>query len=849
MNCAGEYPPTHRDLKPVRSPERIAMLASRPIRYLAAALTASCGLLPSVDAAASQPTAEPLTKAQQNCIISNNNLGVRIFSAQAGVGEGCVKDAGKGSLATTVDLCLVDLQGGKAAKLSEKLVRAQEKKCASPLPPFGFRPAELISASATAGTVMIIEELFGKPVDPAVVRRDDYTGDDGVKCQLQLVDASATYAEARLKEFKNCKKKSLKQKTIVDVTELGEGCVTADPRGKVAAARTRITDTLAAKCDPAQLAALFPGRCAPSATTLDAFGLCIAQRVDCETCVLTNAMDGLLFDCDLLDDGIANASCRTCGNGSVEVSESCDDGGESSSCDIDCTLPVCGDGLLNASAGELCDDGNGVDGDGCDDGCVPSACGNGVIGGELEQCDDGNTVGGDGCGAFCQCEPEAFLSGCQDPRCPSSVELYQLAAVGRDCAANADCAAGTCDETLLKCLTATTDDLGYTGIVHNVDSDEGSVTRLRLTCPGPAPVCGACIVDGIDPRPRNCRCANDTRQICDEPLRPDADDCGGAICECYEGPPSPHSTANTPVCTLWRHAADVSGTVDVDSGTGVLDKDLIATVHFGEQLVDPCPRCVDDIAIDDGVRHGTCLNGPHDGLPCDVNAVHTSFPAPGGGDYSLDCMPNPANNLSGSGVRIRATLTTGESTLASGIECGFAVSPELCPCGVCSGDASMACASNTDCAGLGTCGPRQDGIPTANTCLDGTCTDVGGGEGKCLENLVSFCDGVLRADGRPFVQCVEDADCDSTDCGGVSCGACALSEPLDCFLPEIVALGQADPLRPLRAASYCIPPSASGVNVVVGLPGPARMVRQEIARYLCSGTAEDEYVPGVGGCP
>jgi hypothetical protein len=45
-----------------------------------------------------------------------------------------------------------------------------------------------------------------------------------------------------------------------------------------------------------------------------------------------------------------------CGDGVVWSGvESCDDGGESAHCDIDCTLPGCGDGTWNPAAGEECD--------------------------------------------------------------------------------------------------------------------------------------------------------------------------------------------------------------------------------------------------------------------------------------------------------------------------------------------------------------------------------------------------------------------------------------------------------------------------------------------------------------
>jgi len=88
--------------------------------------------------------------------------------------------------------------------------------------------------------------------------------------------------------------------------------------------------------------------------------------------------------------------------------------------------PVCGDGLINR-AGEVCDDGNAVSGDGCTAECdqieanyvcpTPGQpcvytveCGDGKVNGP-EQCDDGRDpvtgvpVSGDGCDATCQIEP------------------------------------------------------------------------------------------------------------------------------------------------------------------------------------------------------------------------------------------------------------------------------------------------------------------------------------------------------------------------------------------------------------------------------------------------------------
>lgn len=72
---------------------------------------------------------------------------------------------------------------------------------------------------------------------------------------------------------------------------------------------------------------------------------------------------------------------------------------------------VCGDGVK--SAGEACDDGNLLNGDGCSSTCTlqPCSCGNSITqnyvnsyGSCYETCDDGNAVSGDGCNKYCTSE-------------------------------------------------------------------------------------------------------------------------------------------------------------------------------------------------------------------------------------------------------------------------------------------------------------------------------------------------------------------------------------------------------------------------------------------------------------
>jgi fibro-slime domain-containing protein len=126
----------------------------------------------------------------------------------------------------------------------------------------------------------------------------------------------------------------------------------------------------------------------------------------------------------------------TCGNGVIDPSagEECDDGNKVSGdgCSADCTIEtdyfcptpgalctwmvVCGDG--HVAGMETCDDHNASPGDGCSADCqvesgwtCPAAgqrchptCGDGRLMG-WEQCDDRNTAGGDGCSETCRLEP------------------------------------------------------------------------------------------------------------------------------------------------------------------------------------------------------------------------------------------------------------------------------------------------------------------------------------------------------------------------------------------------------------------------------------------------------------
>ncbi|MBL9106481.1 MAG: hypothetical protein JNL82_36495 [Myxococcales bacterium] len=94
---------------------------------------------------------------------------------------------------------------------------------------------------------------------------------------------------------------------------------------------------------------------------------------------------------DVTDMCIA-CELAVCGDGHVYKNvESCDGAGESADCDADCSTVSCGDGTVNAAAGELCDlgPGNGAYGGPCNDTCdgPGPTCGDGMVDAPDETCD------------------------------------------------------------------------------------------------------------------------------------------------------------------------------------------------------------------------------------------------------------------------------------------------------------------------------------------------------------------------------------------------------------------------------------------------------------------------------
>ncbi|MGE0789279.1 MAG: hypothetical protein AB7S26_26635 [Sandaracinaceae bacterium] len=143
-----------------------------------------------------------------------------------------------------------------------------------------------------------------------------------------------------------------------DETDIDCGGATCSPcdDGQMCAIDSDCTDA----CDGGVCVSCFDGAQNQDETDVDCGGATCGPCATGEMCLVGSDCVGLT--CDM---GV----CAICGDGVVNTGEACDTMGPSSTCDADCTLVSCGDGATNFPAGEQCDDGAIVPGDGCNATC------------------------------------------------------------------------------------------------------------------------------------------------------------------------------------------------------------------------------------------------------------------------------------------------------------------------------------------------------------------------------------------------------------------------------------------------------------------------------------------------
>jgi hypothetical protein len=386
--------------------------------------------------------------------------------------------------------------------------------------------------------------------------------------------------------------------------------------------------------------------------------------------------------------------------------------------------------------------------------------------------------------------------------------------------------------------TSTEVDAGWVGFGHNNDFIDFTAAGSLSCSDG---TCGSCS-PAILCSEGNCRCANDVSIQCDEPLVSDADDCGGAICDVFSGPPLPAVLSSTPTCVVTEIVSPITGNADTGTGDANLILDSAATVFLGITQSQPCPVCTASV----------CFGGQRDGEACTGN----DGTSPSFGGTSLDCPPALIQNISGSGLALTLNVSSAPAPLPSTLDC-TALPPGTmdCPCAVCSGDVTIACNSDTDCsaAAAGTCSTHGSGVATLpNSCSDFNCdVDPETGEGTCASGLsgdtFKFCDGFTNANGVGIISCATNGDCAGTG------GLCTLEQPQNCFGndgDDLVVVGTFGAQGGgVLGASFCFPPTNNaGINGAGGSPGPARARIAFDFDAKCSDGTTD-YRLGGANCP
>ncbi|MDH5716766.1 MAG: DUF4215 domain-containing protein [Spirochaetia bacterium] len=551
-----------------------------------------------------------------------------------------------------------------------------------------------------------------------------------------------------------------------------------------------------------------------------------------ETCTANTDCDSTV--CDLAVNGSSTCEAvNTCGNGSVEAGEVCDDGnqaddlngcaasclyiiGETCTANADCDSSacdlgtngsttceasnVCGNGIVDT--GEGCDDGNQADdGNGCNETCflndgqactgnaecnstvcdlavngsstceMANWCGNGVI--ETgEVCDDGNTADdANGCSSGC-----LFTDGEVCASASDCLNVCDLAIYG----------SGLC-EPLNTCGNGTVD-AGEVCDDGNLADDANGCAASCLyidgeTCTGSAE-CDSTVCDLAVNGSSTCEAANtcgngtvDAGEVCDDGNT--ADDANGCAATC-----------------LFIIGETCTASADCDSNAcdlGVNGSNSCEAANVcGNGIVDATEGCDDGNTIDD-------LNGCSDlcllanGETCTANYQCTNV-CDTGANGSLTCE---AIDICGNGV-----IETGE-----GCDDGNTIDDANGCSATCLLDDGQVCTDSAQCTnvcdtginGSYTCEPANvcgngviegaevcdDGNVLTDDCVygeisctvcDNTCNETAGATSYCGDGLVDgtngeACDGDGAGTGGETAVC--DTDCTDQSCGDSTVNATA----------------------------------------------------------------------------
>jgi cysteine-rich repeat protein len=426
----------------------------------------------------------------------------------------------------------------------------------------------------------------------------------------------------------------------------------------------------------------------------------------------------------------------------------CNNGEDCKSCGRDCGAcpPECGNGILEPSNNEQCDDMNTVSGDCCSSTCrIESGCsiqcGNGVI--ETgETCDDSNTISGDCCSATCHLEPACTIE------CGNGI-----LETGEGCddgnLINGDGCSAFCNpEDELECGDG---DVQWPEECDDENTISGDGCSSTCTYEGIPPRCGNGVKEGVEE--------------CDDGNNVNGDGCS-ATCTKEGGGPggcTPESDA--------RFCNDMG----VECGSAAGNDNC-----NDPRTVDDCGSCTyPEICNSNGQCTTTCTDTCGSlGYQCETQTVC------GSEIYCGDCIfPKTCQG--------ETCICTSESDARfcndRGIECGSAAGTDNCNnprtvdnCGSCND--GLLCTDNY--CSDGTCQVSAKDCSDTNLCTTDGCAIS---TGICYHNPINCADtdsctndycsgGICEHDNT--CECTEDSDCTGSECrvGTCSGGSCTYTD-------------------------------------------------------------------------
>jgi hypothetical protein len=250
------------------------------------------------------PAAGQLDAASQRCIDAYHATLRLVAQETDRWARRCLREGEVGRVAD-VEACLSGDASGRIARRADQVARLYPGRCD------GDEPIQQGAAAGTAAhraaATGLAGDLLGRPlpVSPelAGAERD---------CRTRVGRRAGEALAAVLAAHRGCAAAGMRAGTVIDGASLDAQCGTfaqVDGGGGASAALDRLAADAATACDGASLATALPGLDAACLTTPTALADCAGARARCRACAALRDTGGRQLDCDLFDDGTANASC------------------------------------------------------------------------------------------------------------------------------------------------------------------------------------------------------------------------------------------------------------------------------------------------------------------------------------------------------------------------------------------------------------------------------------------------------------------------------------------------------------------------------------------------------------